>query len=75
MAVNFADLTRTLVLAAIIGTTDSGTNKTKKYNYSGLSETGTADQVKRAGEAIASLMSVDVEAIYVRDINEVLESL
>ena len=75
MAVNFADLTRTLVLAAIIGTTDSGTNKTKKYNYSGLSETGTADQVKRAGEAIASLMSVPVEAIYVRDTNEVLESV
>lgn len=55
------------------GISVSGTQKTKSRTYSGVSEEASAEDVLKAGRAIASLMENDVINIFVNDKNEVVE--
>ena len=69
----FNDITRKLVILMDDGISVSGTQKTKSRTYSGVSEEASAEDVLKAGRAIASLMENDVINIFVNDKNEVVE--
>ena len=69
----FNDITRKLVILMDDGISVSGTQKTKSRTYSGVSEEASAEDVLKAGKAIASLMENDVINIFVNDKNEVVE--
>ena len=74
MAANFVDVTRKLAIVMSNGTTSAGTQLTKSRTFAGLSETASADNVLKAGNALASLMANNVINIYIKDTNEVLEN-
>ncbi len=69
---NFKDVTRKLVILMDDGVSLSGTNKTKSRTFAGLSEEASAENVLKAGRAIASLMANSVLSIFVNDKNEVV---
>ena len=69
----FNDITRKLVILMDDGISVSGTQKTKSRTYSGVSEEASAEDVLKAGKAIATLMENDVINIFVNDKNEVVE--
>ena len=68
----FNDVTRKLVILMDDGVSLSGTNKTKSRTFAGLSEEASAENVLKAGRAIASLMANSVLSIFVNDKNEVV---
>ena len=68
----FNDVTRKLVILMDDGVSVSGTNKTKSRTFSGVSEEASAENVLKAGQAIASLMANEVINIFVNDKNEVV---
>ena len=70
----FNDITRKLVIVMDGGVSFGGVQKTKSRTISGLSETASAEDVLKAGQAIASLMENDVLGIYVNDKNQVIEA-
>lgn len=69
----FNDVTRKLVILMDDGISLSGSQKTKSRTYSGVSEEASAEDVLKAGRAIASLMENGVINIFVNDKNEVVE--
>lgn len=68
----FNDVTRKLVIVLNDGASAAGGHRTKTRTYSGLSETASAGEVMKAGQALASLMAQPVMNVFVNDKNEVL---
>lgn len=73
MAINFLDVSRSLVIVVKTGVTEGGKDITKSYSFKGISETASAEQIKQAADALASLMAGEVVGYYIKDTNEVLE--
>ena len=71
---NFVDVTRKLAIVLDAGTSSSGAQLTKSRTFAGLSETASADNVLKAGKALASLMANEAINIYIKDTNEVQEN-
>lgn len=68
----FNDVTRKLVIVLNDEASATGGHRTKTRTYSGLSETATAGDVMKAGQALGSLMAQPVMNVFVNDKNEVL---
>lgn len=68
----FNDVTRKLVIVIDDGASSTGAHRTKTRTYSGLSETASAGDVMKAGQALGSLMEQEVLNVFVNDKNEVL---